>query len=80
MDDAKDLIAKLRRAHRMSVSDPTDTSRTTLYSQAADALEAVRADAWDEGCAARPMQVVAETERGPMYSMHADNPYRSEKQ
>ena len=43
-------------------------------------LASVRADAWDEGYAARPMQVVAETERGPMYSMHADNPYRSEKQ
>lgn len=52
--------------------DPALLARFDLW------LATVRADAWDEGYAARPGQVVAETEHGPMYSMHAVNPYRSE--
>lgn len=32
------IIDKLDRAHRMSCSDPTDLTRTTLYSEARDAL------------------------------------------
>lgn len=36
------IIEKLDRAHRMSCSDPTDLSRTTLYSEARDALIAAQ--------------------------------------
>lgn len=39
LDD--ELLAKLRRAHRMSASDPT---RDTLYSQAADLIDRQRAE------------------------------------
>lgn len=44
-----DLVAKLRRAHRMSVSDVTDPNARTLWGDAAVALEAAereKAEAW----------------------------------
>lgn len=36
------IIEKLDRAHRMSCSDPDDPTRTTLYSEARDALMAAQ--------------------------------------
>lgn len=36
------IIEKLDRAHRMSCSDPEDPNRTTLYSEARDALRAAQ--------------------------------------
>lgn len=39
-----DLIARLRRAHAMSVSDAADPTRRTLYGDAADALARQAAD------------------------------------
>ncbi|AUG29450.1 MULTISPECIES: hypothetical protein [Microbacterium] len=36
------IIDKLDRAHRMSCSDPDDLTRTTLYSEARDALRAAQ--------------------------------------
>ena len=73
MDDVKELVAKLRRAHRMSVSDPTGPGRTTMYSEAADALEAVRAEAWDEGAHWILRNRWVDGDDAP------PNPYRSEK-
>lgn len=41
-DPDRDILAVLERAHRMSVSDPTDPSRRTLYGEAADEIRALR--------------------------------------
>lgn len=38
MEDARRVLARLDRAHRMSSSDPDDPSRHTTYSEARDAL------------------------------------------
>lgn len=40
--DLVEFIAKLRRAHRMSCSDPNDSARHTMYGDAADALDSLR--------------------------------------
>jgi hypothetical protein len=37
--DISDLLEKLRRAHRVSCSDPTDPNRHTMYGDAAIAIE-----------------------------------------
>ena len=56
IEAARAVIERMDRAHKMTCSDPSDASRTTLYSEARDALRAlITPPATDE----TPQQIAA---------------------